>query len=151
MCLGNSSMHLGFFIAPRGLRAVGAPFVRLWLPSVRGCTELSYRCACAHSTHALPGTASRQLRTGLTLETRPDERCPGQFRTGLFLETTPAPANTTTGQLRAGPKRHYAQATKPKGRIRSHDTKQSVSDTARSSEEVGKKQAYPPMALPGTK
>jgi hypothetical protein len=29
------------FIAPRNLGAVGAPFGRLWLPSVRKCTELS--------------------------------------------------------------------------------------------------------------
>jgi hypothetical protein len=35
-------MHLGVpFIAPRDLGAVGAPFVRPWLPSVRGCTGLS--------------------------------------------------------------------------------------------------------------
>jgi hypothetical protein len=35
-------MRLGVpFIAPRDLGAVGAPFGRLWLPSVCGCTELS--------------------------------------------------------------------------------------------------------------
>jgi hypothetical protein len=33
------SMRLGVpFIAPRYLGAVGAPFGRLWLCSVRGCT-----------------------------------------------------------------------------------------------------------------
>jgi hypothetical protein len=35
MCLGDP------FIAPRQLGAVGAPFGRAWLPSVRGCTGLS--------------------------------------------------------------------------------------------------------------
>jgi hypothetical protein len=35
-------MHLGVpFIAPRDLGAVGAPFGRPWLSSVRGCTGLS--------------------------------------------------------------------------------------------------------------
>jgi hypothetical protein len=35
-------MRLGVpFIAPRDLGAVGAPFERPWLPSVRGCTGLS--------------------------------------------------------------------------------------------------------------
>jgi hypothetical protein len=35
-------MRLGApFIAPRDLGAVRAPFGRLWLPSVRGCTGLS--------------------------------------------------------------------------------------------------------------
>jgi hypothetical protein len=35
-------MRLGVpFIAPRYLGVVGAPFGRPWLPSVRGCTELS--------------------------------------------------------------------------------------------------------------
>jgi hypothetical protein len=35
-------MHQGVpFIAPRDLGAIGAPFGRLWMPSVRGCTELS--------------------------------------------------------------------------------------------------------------
>jgi hypothetical protein len=35
-------MRLGVpFIAPRDLGAVRAPFGRLWLPSVRGCTGLS--------------------------------------------------------------------------------------------------------------
>jgi hypothetical protein len=35
-------MRLGIpFIAPRDLGAVGAPFGRLWLPSVRGCKGLS--------------------------------------------------------------------------------------------------------------
>jgi hypothetical protein len=41
-CLVLCSMRLGVpFIALRGLGAVGAPFGRLWLPSVRGCTRLS--------------------------------------------------------------------------------------------------------------
>jgi hypothetical protein len=41
-CLVLCSMRLGVpFIAPMGLGAVGAPFGRLWLPSVRGCTGLS--------------------------------------------------------------------------------------------------------------
>jgi hypothetical protein len=35
-------MRLGVpFIAPRDLGAVGAPFGRPWLPSIRECTELS--------------------------------------------------------------------------------------------------------------
>jgi hypothetical protein len=35
-------MRLGVpFIAPRDLGAVGAPFGKLWLSSIRGCTRLS--------------------------------------------------------------------------------------------------------------
>jgi hypothetical protein len=35
-------MRIGVpFIAPRDLGAVGAPFGRLWLPSVHGCTGLA--------------------------------------------------------------------------------------------------------------
>jgi hypothetical protein len=41
-CLVWRSMRLGVpFIAPRDIGAIGAPFGRLWLPSVRGCTGLS--------------------------------------------------------------------------------------------------------------
>jgi hypothetical protein len=40
-CLVSCSMRLGVpFIAPRDLGAVGAPFGRPWLPSIRECTGL---------------------------------------------------------------------------------------------------------------
>jgi hypothetical protein len=41
-CLVWCSMHLGVpFLAPRDLGAIWAPFGRLWLPSVHGCTGQS--------------------------------------------------------------------------------------------------------------
>jgi hypothetical protein len=52
-CLVLSSMRLGVpFIAPRELGAVGAPFGRLWLPSVRGCTGLSAAHRTVNRAHA---------------------------------------------------------------------------------------------------
>jgi hypothetical protein len=47
------SMHLGVsFIAPRQLGAVEAPFGMPWLPSIRGCTELSGAHQTIYSTRA---------------------------------------------------------------------------------------------------
>jgi hypothetical protein len=49
-CLVDSSMRLGGpFIASRDLGAVGAPFGRPRLPSVCGCTRLSYAHRTLHS------------------------------------------------------------------------------------------------------
>jgi hypothetical protein len=46
-------MRLGVpFIDPRELGAVGAPFGKLWLPSVRGCTRLSGAHRTVNSTCA---------------------------------------------------------------------------------------------------
>jgi hypothetical protein len=39
----------GSFYSPRDLGAVGAPFGRHWLPSVRGCTGLSGAHRTLHS------------------------------------------------------------------------------------------------------
>jgi hypothetical protein len=42
VCLCTAPWRLGGpFIAPRNLEAIGAPFERSWLPSVRECTVLS--------------------------------------------------------------------------------------------------------------
>jgi hypothetical protein len=52
MCLGVP------FIAPRQLRAVGAPFGRPWLPSVCGCTRLSSAQRAMNSTRPRSGRES---------------------------------------------------------------------------------------------
>jgi hypothetical protein len=58
--LGVVSMRLGVpFIAPRDLGAIGAPFGRLWLPSVRGCTGLS--CAPSDRCPSVDVAGSRWL------------------------------------------------------------------------------------------
>jgi hypothetical protein len=64
------------FIVLRDLEAVGAPFGRLWLPSVRGCTELSGAHRTMNSAQAenrvigwflvLGGTGSSSRGTGLS-------------------------------------------------------------------------------------
>jgi hypothetical protein len=52
---GVFSMRLeGPFVAPRGLGAVGAPFGRSCLSSVRGCTRLSGAHGIANSARFLP-------------------------------------------------------------------------------------------------
>jgi hypothetical protein len=49
-------MRLGVpFIAPRDLGVVGAPFGRLWLPSVHGCTGLSGAHRTVNSVRAVRG------------------------------------------------------------------------------------------------
>jgi hypothetical protein len=67
-CLYIVPWHLGgSFIAPRDLRAVGAPFGRPWLPSVRGCTRLSGAHGTLHSatiTYLLIGCFSLLGGTG---------------------------------------------------------------------------------------
>jgi hypothetical protein len=51
-------MRLGVcFISPRDLGAIGAPFGRLWLPTVRGCTGMSG----AHRTVNSAATENRVL------------------------------------------------------------------------------------------
>jgi hypothetical protein len=53
------SMRLGVpFIGPRELGAVGAPFGRLWLPSVRWRTGLSGAHRIVNSSHAERGRES---------------------------------------------------------------------------------------------
>jgi hypothetical protein len=52
-CLVYCSMHLEVsFIASRELGAIGAPFGRLWLPSVRECTRLPGAHQSVNSTRA---------------------------------------------------------------------------------------------------
>jgi hypothetical protein len=56
------------FIAPRDLGAIGAPFGRLWLPSIRGCTGLSG----AHQTVNSAWVENREIGWFPVLEgTRP--------------------------------------------------------------------------------
>jgi hypothetical protein len=68
-CLVYCSMHLGGpCIALRDLGAFGAPFGRVWLPSVRGCTGLSGAHRTLHSamtTNPLIGWFSVLGDTGL--------------------------------------------------------------------------------------
>jgi hypothetical protein len=59
----------GPFIAPRDLGVVGAPFGRLWLPSVRECTRLSGAHRTLHSatdTGSLIGYFLLLVGTGLS-------------------------------------------------------------------------------------
>jgi hypothetical protein len=71
-------MRLGVpFIAPRDLRAIGAPFGRLWLPSVRGCSGLSgahQTVISAHAENCMIGWFP--VLGGTWLSGAPSDRCP---------------------------------------------------------------------------